>query len=163
MNTFIFDGSWNQIKGVLRQKFAQLTDADLEFIQGKGEELLGRLQTKLGLNRAELENMLESIEAGISTGTQAVHEKIGQVKARASEIAGQWKDKAGAVADDIAARASATAAGVEARAGEVYEQARQRACSLRESGEEQVRRKPREAIIIALAAGFLAGLLIRRD
>ena len=162
MNTFIFDGSWNQIKGVLRQKFAQLTDADLEFIQGKGEELLGRLQTKLGLDRAELEDTLESIRANVLSGTQAVHEKIGQVKARASEIAGQWRDKAGVVADDIAAKASATVAGMEARAGEVYDQARRKAGSMREFGEDQVRRKPREAILTALAAGFLVGLLVRR-
>ena len=163
MNTFIFDGSWNQIKGVLRQKFAQLTDADLEFIQGKGEELLGRLQTKLGLNRDELEDLLENIKATVSASTQAVHEKLGQVKARATEIAGQWKERAGAVADDFAARASSAAAGVGDRVGEAYGQARERAQSLRECGEERVRRNPREAILAAVAVGFLAGLLVCRD
>jgi uncharacterized protein YjbJ (UPF0337 family) len=163
MNTFTFDGSWNQIKGVLRQKFAQLTDEDLEFIQGKGEELLGRLQTKLGLNREEIEDLLENIKATVSAGTQAVHEKISQVKAKATEIAGQWKNKAGMMADDMAARATATAANVEARAGEAYEQAREGVRSLRECGEEQVRRNPREAILTALAAGFVAGMLIRRN
>lgn len=41
-------GSWNSIKGKLKQKYADLTDDDLLYEEGKEDELLGRLQKKLG-------------------------------------------------------------------------------------------------------------------
>ena len=54
-------GSWNEIKGKLKQKYGQLTDDDLTFAEGKEDELLGRLQKRLGRTkdelRAEIENM----------------------------------------------------------------------------------------------------------
>ena len=46
-------GSWNEIKGKLKQKYAQLTDDDLTFAEGKDDELLGRLQKKLGRTKEE--------------------------------------------------------------------------------------------------------------
>jgi hypothetical protein len=39
-----FKGGWNEMKGKLKQKYAQLTDDDLTFAEGKDDELLGRLQ-----------------------------------------------------------------------------------------------------------------------
>lgn len=54
-------GSWNEIKGKLKQKYGQLTDQDLTFAKGKEDELLGRLQKRLGRTkdklRAEIEEM----------------------------------------------------------------------------------------------------------
>ena len=54
-------GSWNEIKGKLKQKYGQLTDDDLAFAEGKEDEFLGRLQKKLGKTkddlRAEIEQM----------------------------------------------------------------------------------------------------------
>ena len=54
-------GSWNEIKGKLKQKYGQLTDDDLMFADGKEDELLGRLQKRLGRTkdeiRAEIEDM----------------------------------------------------------------------------------------------------------
>jgi uncharacterized protein YjbJ (UPF0337 family) len=41
-------GSWNEAKGKLKQKYGQLTGDDLAFSDGKEDELLGRLQQKLG-------------------------------------------------------------------------------------------------------------------
>lgn len=43
-----FKGSWNEVKGKLKQKYADLTEDDLLFEEGKEDELLGRLQKKLG-------------------------------------------------------------------------------------------------------------------
>jgi uncharacterized protein YjbJ (UPF0337 family) len=52
-------GNWNEVKGKFKQKYGQLTDDDLAFADGKDDELLGRLQKKLGKSkeiiRAELE------------------------------------------------------------------------------------------------------------
>ena len=47
-------GSWNEIKGKLKQKYAELTDDDLTFAEGKEDELLGRLQKKLGRTKEEV-------------------------------------------------------------------------------------------------------------
>ena len=47
-------GNWNEIKGKLKQKYADLTDDDLTFAEGKDDELLGRLQQKLGRTKDDL-------------------------------------------------------------------------------------------------------------
>ena len=47
-------GSWNETKGKLKQKYADLTDDDLTFAEGKDDELLGRLQKKLGRTKDEI-------------------------------------------------------------------------------------------------------------
>jgi uncharacterized protein YjbJ (UPF0337 family) len=52
-------GNWNQIKGKLKQKYAQLTDDDLTFTEGKEDELLGRLQRRLGKNKEEIRREIE--------------------------------------------------------------------------------------------------------
>ena len=60
MNKLKFKGSWNEIKGKLKQKYAQLTDDDLKYAEGKDDELIGRLQKKLGKSADEVRHILES-------------------------------------------------------------------------------------------------------
>jgi uncharacterized protein YjbJ (UPF0337 family) len=52
-------GNWNEIKGKLKQKYAQLTDDDLTFAEGKEDELLGRLQQRLGKGKEEVRREIE--------------------------------------------------------------------------------------------------------
>ena len=54
-------GSWNEIKGKLKQKYADLTDDDLTFADGKDDELLGRLQKKLGRAKEDLRKEIEEL------------------------------------------------------------------------------------------------------
>lgn len=54
-------GAWNEVKGKLKQKYAQLTDDDLTFAEGKEEELYGRLQKRLGKSKKELREEIESL------------------------------------------------------------------------------------------------------
>jgi uncharacterized protein YjbJ (UPF0337 family) len=61
MNTFILKGDWNEIAGKLKQQFANLTDDDLLFKEGKEEELLGRLQQKLGKTKEDLRKLIAKI------------------------------------------------------------------------------------------------------
>jgi uncharacterized protein YjbJ (UPF0337 family) len=61
MTKLEFKGGWNEVKGKLKQKYAQLTDDDLTFAEGKDEELLGRLQQKLGKSKEDLRRELESL------------------------------------------------------------------------------------------------------
>jgi len=53
-------GNWNLLKGKLKQQYADLTDNDLLYEEGLEDELLGRLQRKLGRTREELEREMDS-------------------------------------------------------------------------------------------------------
>lgn len=61
MNTTELKGTWNEKKGKLIQKFANLTDNDLMFAEGKKDEMLGRLQKKLGKTKEELRNIISGL------------------------------------------------------------------------------------------------------
>lgn len=52
-------GNWNEQKGKLKQKFANLTDDDLLFVEGKKDEMLGKLQIKLGKTKEELQKIMD--------------------------------------------------------------------------------------------------------
>ena len=54
-------GTWNESKGKLKQKFAELTDDDLLYVEGKEEEFYGKLQKRLGKSRQEVEKILEDL------------------------------------------------------------------------------------------------------
>jgi uncharacterized protein YjbJ (UPF0337 family) len=59
--TTVLKGNWNQLKGKLKQKYADLTDDDLLFVEGKEDELLGRLQKKLGKSDSEVRDILKRL------------------------------------------------------------------------------------------------------
>lgn len=59
MNSTTLKGDWNVAKGKLKQKFAELTDDDLRFEEGKMDETLGRIQQRTGKTREEIEKTLE--------------------------------------------------------------------------------------------------------
>jgi uncharacterized protein YjbJ (UPF0337 family) len=60
-NTTELKGNWNETKGKLKQKFAALTDNDVLLEEGKEDELLGRLQVKLGKTKEEIHKIIESL------------------------------------------------------------------------------------------------------
>ena len=59
MNKLQIKGNWNEIKGKLKQKFADLTDDDLTFAEGKEDEMLGRLQQRLGKSEEEIRRAID--------------------------------------------------------------------------------------------------------
>jgi uncharacterized protein YjbJ (UPF0337 family) len=61
MNSTEVKGNWNEQKGKLKQKFANLTDNDLMFQEGKKEEMMGKLQIKLGKTKEELEKLFKDL------------------------------------------------------------------------------------------------------
>jgi uncharacterized protein YjbJ (UPF0337 family) len=61
MTKLAFKGSWNEVKGKLKQKYAQLSDDDFAFAEGKEDELLGRLQQKLGKSKEDLRKEIENL------------------------------------------------------------------------------------------------------
>lgn len=61
MNTAKLKGSWNEKKGKLKQAFATLTDDDLMYEEGKKDEMLGKLQIKLGKTKEELQKIFSNL------------------------------------------------------------------------------------------------------
>lgn len=61
MVPFKIIGNWNVLKGKLKQKFASLTDDDLMYIKGKEEELIGRIQQKIGRTKQEIQQLLSKL------------------------------------------------------------------------------------------------------
>jgi uncharacterized protein YjbJ (UPF0337 family) len=61
VNKLQIKGSWNELKGKLKQQYGNLTDDDLVFSEGKEDELLGRLQKKLGKTKDEVRQMIEKL------------------------------------------------------------------------------------------------------
>ncbi len=60
MDNLRFKGSWNEIKGKLKQEYGDLTDDDLTYTEGKEDELLGKLQKKTGKTKDELRKQINN-------------------------------------------------------------------------------------------------------
>lgn len=58
MNTLQVKGDWNIVKGKLKQKYAQLTDDDLRYVEGKEDELVGRIQKRTGKTKEDVEKAI---------------------------------------------------------------------------------------------------------
>jgi uncharacterized protein YjbJ (UPF0337 family) len=56
-----FKGSWNEVKGKIKQQYAHLTDDDLLYEEGKEDELLGRIQKKTGTSKEEIKNWIDRL------------------------------------------------------------------------------------------------------
>jgi uncharacterized protein YjbJ (UPF0337 family) len=61
MTTLEIKGDWNITKGKLKQKWAKLTDDDLQYVEGKQEELFGRIQKRTGETRDAVEKAIKEL------------------------------------------------------------------------------------------------------
>ncbi len=59
MNKLEIKGDWNITKGKLKQRWAKLTDDDLQFSEGRNDELLGRIQKRTGETREAVEKAIK--------------------------------------------------------------------------------------------------------
>jgi uncharacterized protein YjbJ (UPF0337 family) len=71
MNKLEMKGNWNIAKGKLKQKWAKLTDDDLDFVEGKEEELIGRIQKRTGQSREKVQEAVEEACVSCSPRTHA--------------------------------------------------------------------------------------------
>ena len=58
-NSKEIEGNWNELKGKLKQKYADLTDDDLLYDEGKEDEMWGKLQQKLGKTQKEIKSLFD--------------------------------------------------------------------------------------------------------
>lgn len=61
MNKTELKGNWNEQKGKLKKQFGLLTDNDLMFEEGKKDEMLGKVQIKLGKTKEEFQKIMDSL------------------------------------------------------------------------------------------------------
>ncbi|QEH43345.1 CsbD family protein [Chitinophaga sp. XS-30] len=61
MDILMIKGRWNEIKEKLRAMFADLSDTDLFYEQGKDDRLIGQIQIKLGKTRDEVISLIRSL------------------------------------------------------------------------------------------------------
>ena len=61
MNTTDVKDTWEELKAKLQEKFAKITDNDLLYIDGKKEEMMGRLEIKLGKSKEELSKIIKNL------------------------------------------------------------------------------------------------------
>jgi uncharacterized protein YjbJ (UPF0337 family) len=60
-NIIELKGDWNEQKAKLKQKFAILADDELLFAKGKKEEIIARLQIRLGKTKEQLYRIIEAL------------------------------------------------------------------------------------------------------
>lgn len=61
MNSQSLKGNWNVVKGKLKQKYADLTDDDLLYTEGKEDELYGKIQNRIGKTKEEVQKEIDEL------------------------------------------------------------------------------------------------------
>lgn len=56
-----FNGSWNDVKGKIKQQYGDLTDDDLTYEEGKDDEFVGKMQKKLGKTKEDIISWIERL------------------------------------------------------------------------------------------------------
>lgn len=59
MDKLRIKGNWNELKGRAKQEWANLTDDDLLYVEGKEDELLGRIQNRTGKTKDEVRSWFD--------------------------------------------------------------------------------------------------------
>lgn len=65
MNWDQIQGNWRQLKGKIKANWGDLTDDDLDSIDGRREELMGKLQKAYGIGRDEAERQIDDFERSL--------------------------------------------------------------------------------------------------
>jgi uncharacterized protein YjbJ (UPF0337 family) len=124
-------GDWKQLKGKIKEKWGDISDDELQRVEGQFDQLIGLIQRKTGQGRQEIENMVNKL-----------NEQAGGAVSRAASTAREYVDQAGE-------RIRGATHHLRERTMEGYEQT-----------EAMVRRRPAEAVVTAFGTGLLVGLLI---
>lgn len=91
VNSQTLEGHWNEIRGAVLEEWAQITDDDLQKVQGNAERLVGVIQQKAGVSREKVEAFLD----------RAVDESRSSIE-RTSEAARQASEKVREQYDQVA-------------------------------------------------------------
>ncbi|GAA4453766.1 CsbD family protein [Novipirellula rosea] len=129
-------GHWNEVKGRLKEHWAQLTEDDLRRAEGSADRLVGVVQQKTGATRSEVERFLDSL---FSNG----------VRDQAAETVQQYSDAAQKMAAEASQFAKEQAQRFAAQSGDYSAKVA-----------ERVRTRPGETLAIAFGLGIAAGAFL---
>jgi uncharacterized protein YjbJ (UPF0337 family) len=62
MNWDTIEGSWNQFKGQVKERWGKLTDDDLDVAAGKRDQIAGAIQKRYGMAREQAEKEIADFE-----------------------------------------------------------------------------------------------------
>lgn len=131
VNTQQLQGSWNRLRGQIKEKWGALSDDDLQLQGGNIDQVVGRIQQKTGETRESIEEFLNHLT---SSGASAI--------SQAAEAAGQYARQAGGQLRDRYQE-------VSEHLGEGYEQV-----------ERVVRDRPTQSVAAALGIGLVVGVMV---
>lgn len=124
-------GNWNLLKGKVKQRWGQLTDDELQEVEGNYDQLIGLVQQKTGEGRQQIERVLsklsEDASGALNQATETARQYAGQASEALRGATDQFRD----------------------RGRQSYEEA-----------QRMVRRRPAESVALAFGAGLVAGLVI---
>ena len=131
VNAQTLQGSWNEIKGKLRNKWGQLSGDELQSFNGNVDQLVGMIQRKTGEARASVEHYLEELT---SNGASAL--------SQASDTVREYAQQASTAVQETTKKATESV-----RRG--YDEA-----------EEMIRERPGESAAVCFGVGVLVGVLL---
>ena len=124
-------GNWNQLKGLIRERWGQLTDDELQEVRGDFDQLVGLIQEKTGQARVQIERSIDELcqqSTGVlDSARERAREYVGQVSENFSEVAGQASER------------------INEKIGEA---------------EALVKRRPAESVAVAFGTGLIAGVIV---
>ena len=59
MNSDQFQGKWKQMKGSVKERWGKLTDDEIDVINGRNEQLVGKIQEKYGIAKEEAQKQVD--------------------------------------------------------------------------------------------------------
>jgi uncharacterized protein YjbJ (UPF0337 family) len=132
------EGNWKQMKGTVKEQWGKLTDDDLTLINGRRDQLEGKIQERYGFAedqaRKEIEDWYRSIESDLAEQIEAIRADIQTLTSTVARIANK----------QIA-------------------RAQDRAIEAANDADDAIRRNPLSAVAIALGLGFIYGVFTRRQ
>jgi uncharacterized protein YjbJ (UPF0337 family) len=123
-------GRWNEMKGLIREKWGQLTENELDQWKGKGDQLVGFIERKTGAGREQIEEFLRDAYSQGAGMLEAARRTASEYGSQASE-----------------------------KIQEGYQQVSDVVAQSYHGAEDVVRRRPSESIAVAFGAGLLIGVV----
>ncbi|MBL8814886.1 MAG: CsbD family protein [Planctomyces sp.] len=131
-------GNWNQLKGLIRERWGEFTDNEFLQMQGNSDQLIGVIQKKTGAARQDVEKFLNGVLKGAESTVSDALEDGRQLTSKAAEAAA----RIGSAAREQYGR-------ISERVSETYDDA-----------QELVRNQPGVSVGVAFAAGLVGGAII---
>jgi uncharacterized protein YjbJ (UPF0337 family) len=151
------ESNWKQLKGEAKQQWSKLTDEDVELVKGKYDELLGLIQKRYGHAREQAEREINDWakrlkSTDIATEVMALRDEVAKLSASFGELVRQQAAATGkqfrGALDDARERIGNSAADAEA--------------CVHSAGAEleaSIKRNPLPAVMVAMVAGLILGML----